>query len=47
MMWCAGIDGRKGMATAFDGLPEDFPPTKLKLMSLEKLGETIWARYKV
>lgn len=47
MMWCAGIDGRKGMATTFDGLPVDFPPTKLKLMSLEKLGETIWARYKV
>ena len=45
MMWCPGIDGRKGMTTAFDGLPQVFPPTKLKLMSVEKLGETIWARY--
>ena len=47
MMWCPGIDGRKGMTTAFDGLPQDFPPTKLKLISVEKLGETIWARYKL
>ena len=47
MMWCPGIDGRKGMTAAFDGLTKDFPPTKLKLMSVEKLGETIWARYKL
>ena len=47
MMWCPGIDGRGGMTAAFDGLPKDFPPTKLKLMSVEKLGETIWARYKL
>lgn len=47
MMWCPGIDGRKGMPTVFDGLPNDFPPTKLKLISVEKLGETIWAKYKV
>ena len=47
MMWCPGIDGRKGMTTAFDGLPQDFRPTKLKLISVEKLGETIWARYKL
>ena len=47
MMWCPGIDGRGGMTATFDGLPKDFPPTKLKLMSVEKLGETIWARYKV
>ena len=45
MMWCPGIDGRKGMAAAFDGLNADFPPTKLKLASVEKLGETIWAKY--
>jgi riboflavin biosynthesis pyrimidine reductase len=45
MMWCLGIDGRKGMTAAFDGLANDFPPTKLKLMSVEKLGDTIWARY--
>ena len=47
MMWCSGIDGRKGMASVFDGLPSDFPPTKLQLLSVEKLGETIWAKYKV
>ena len=47
MMWCPGIDGRKGMTAAFDGLTKDFPPTKLRLMSVEKLGETIWARYKL
>ena len=45
MMWCPGIDGRKGMAAAFDGLDADFPPTKLKSASVEILGETIWAKY--
>lgn len=47
MMWCPGIDGRKGMAAAFDGLDADIPPTKLHLMSVEKMGETIWSRYKL
>ena len=47
MMWCAGIDGRSGMVAAFDGLPQDFPPTKLHLINVEKLGECIWAKYKV
>ena len=47
MMWCPGIDGRKGMAAAFDGLPDDFPPTKLQLVGVEKMGESIWAKYKV
>lgn len=47
MMWCPGIDGRAGMATTFDGLPDDCPPVKLQLMSVERMGETIWARYKL
>ena len=47
MMWCPGIDGRKGMAAAFDGLDADIVPTKLQLMSVERMGETIWAKYKV
>lgn len=47
MMWCPGIDGRGGMTATFDGLPKDFPPTKLKLTSVEKLGEIIWAKYKL
>ena len=45
MMWCPGIDGRKGMASVFDGLEEGIPPTKLHLISVEKMGETIWARF--
>lgn len=47
MMWCPGIDGRKGMAAAFDGLDMDVPPVKLKLVSVERLDEVIWARYKL
>lgn len=47
MMWCPGIDGRKGMAAAFDGLDADIAPAKLQLMSVERMGETIWAKYKV
>lgn len=46
MMWCPGIDGRNGMTTAFDGLKMDTPPTRLKLLKVEKIGENIWARYK-
>ena len=41
------LDGRKGMVAAFDGLDADIPPTKLRLISVEKMGETIWARYKL
>lgn len=47
IMWCPGIDGRKGMTAAFDGLPNDFPPTRLKLKSVTTLGDSVWARYKV
>ncbi len=47
MMWCPGIDGRKSMAAVFDGLDADTAPTKLKLISVERMGETIWARYKL
>lgn len=47
MMWCPGIDGRKGMAAVFDGLEANTPPVKLKLINVERVGETIWARYKL
>ena len=47
MIWCPGIDGRKGMAAAFDDLDADISPTKLRLISVEKMGETIWVRYKL
>lgn len=45
MMWCPGIDGRKDMVAVFDGLPSCYPPTRLKLSSVNQIGETIWARY--
>ena len=45
MMWCPGIEGLEGMVATFDGLSMDTPPTKLHLKSVEKMGETIWARY--
>lgn len=46
-MLIPGIDGRKGWCAAFDGMPNiDRPPYKLKLNSLEKVGnDVIWARY--
>lgn len=28
-------------------LDADIAPTKLQLMSVERMGETIWAKYKV
>ena len=44
-----GIDGRKGMASVFDGIDDpDRPATLLKLESVERVGEgTVWLRYKV
>ncbi len=47
MMWCPGIDGRNGRVAVFDGLDADTPPIKLKLINVEKMGETIWAKYKL
>ncbi len=43
-----GIDGRKGMAAVFDGIDQpDRPATLLKLQSVERMGDTVWMRYKV
>lgn len=44
-----GIDGRKGMASVFDGIDEpDRPATLLTLDSIERVSEgTVWLRYKV
>lgn len=43
-----GIDGRKGMAAVFDGIDEPTrPATLLKLQSVERMGDTVWLRYKV
>ena len=41
-----GIDGRKGMASVFDGIEDaDRPATLLKLNSIERMGDTVWLRY--
>lgn len=44
----AGIDGRGGMPTVFDGLDMDCDVTKLKLIDVEKFdSNAVWIRYKV
>ncbi len=41
-----GIDGRKGMASVFDGIEDaDHPATLLKLNNVERMGDTVWLRY--
>lgn len=48
MMYAPGIDGRSGMAAAFDGIKNpDKPATKLSLKSVERMGEVVWLRYAV
>jgi len=47
MLFGAGIDGRAGMAAAFDGRPMDHQPVALKFVSAEVRDGQIWARYKV
>ncbi len=43
-----GIDGRKGMVAVFDGIDEpNRPATLLQLQSVERMGDTVWMRYKV
>ena len=43
----AGIDGRKNQVALFDGLPLDYPVTKLKLISVKTYEcGTIWIKYK-
>ena len=41
-----GIDGRKGMASVFDGIEDtNRPATLLKFNSVERMGDTVWLRY--
>ncbi|MBQ9241210.1 MAG: dihydrofolate reductase family protein [Duodenibacillus sp.] len=47
MLYGAGIDGRAGMAAAFDGRAADREPTLLKFVSAQVRDGQIWARYKV
>lgn len=42
----SGIDGRKGMTAAFDGLPLDTEPVNLKLISVQTYDNgAVWLRY--
>lgn len=46
MMYAPGIDGRKGMTAAFDGLPADSEPVRLQLRSVKQYEcGTVWMRY--
>ncbi len=41
-----GIDGRKGMASVFDGIKNiDRPATLLKLNDVKRMGDTVWLTY--
>lgn len=43
-----GIDGRKGMTAAFDGLPMDREPVQLKFKNVEVFDDgALWIRYDV
>lgn len=43
-----GIDGRAGMAAVFDGIDDpQRPATLLNLDSVQRLGDTVWLRYRV
>ena len=44
----AGVDGREKMVSVFDGLPMNYPLTKLHLKDVKVYaGESIWATYEV
>jgi riboflavin biosynthesis pyrimidine reductase len=47
MMYGYGIDGRGGMAAAFDGRPMDSKPVRLTFKSVEELDGIVWMRYQV
>ncbi len=48
LMTGPGIDGRKGMTAVFDGIDEpNRPATLLRLQTVERMGDTVWMRYKV
>ncbi len=44
----SGIDGRGGMTAVFDGLPENYPVTPLRLKGVETFSDgAVWLRYEV
>ena len=47
MMYGYGIDGREGMAAAFDGRPMDRKPVRLTFKSVEEQDGIVWMRYLV
>ena len=47
MMYGYGIDGRKGMAAAFDGRPRERRPVRLTFKSVEERDGIVWLRYQV
>lgn len=48
LMIGGGIDGRAGMAAVFDGIRQtDYPPTLLTLYAVERMGNTVWLKYRV
>ena len=47
MMYGYGIDGREGMAAAFDGRPMDRKPVRLTFKSVEQQDGIVWMRYQV
>jgi riboflavin biosynthesis pyrimidine reductase len=47
MMYGYGIDGREGMAAAFDGRPRNRKPVRLQFKSVEQQDGIVWMRYQV
>ena len=47
MMYGYGIDGRAGMAAAFDGRPKERKPVRLTFKSVEEHDGIVWMRYQV
>ena len=47
MMYGYGIDGREGMAAAFDGRSKKRKPVRLKFKSVEEQDGIVWMRYQV
>ena len=47
MMYGYGIDGREGMAAAFDGRPMERKPVRLAFKSVEEQDGIVWMRYQV
>ena len=47
MMYGYGIDGREGMAAAFDGRPMERKPIRLAFKSVEEQDGIVWMRYQV